>query len=315
MSNYTMLFNRIAEKLIFLSLKQHIINKIQFPSNHIFLQAPYDQYINTRTEAMNKLEQDRYPAISIYTLAEEEDKAFQSWHSEQIAINADEVRVYESDMMINATVEICLETTTIKDYMEYKNKLLSFFSDSRNGLQILNDVLPTFAGFSILYNGGTKDFYDNDIRSSVFTVKLQYRIYKEYIAYIFKTYDLILNLDIGVETLDNSVETVWSNNLQLFVDLNADPPNLQNRRTILKCINPLPANTPVNVMSSGIYFDLTDLTPDLRTMQSVFNGDVNIQIESNGMPLDKGLEVMWYSSSQIQFDRIVNIGETITIYS
>jgi hypothetical protein len=77
----------------------------------------------------------------------------------------------------------------------------------------------------------------------------------------------------------------------------------------------LPANTPVNVMSSGIYFDLIDSTPDLRTTQSVFNNDVHIQIEQTGVPMDKGLEVIWYSSSQLQFDRQIDIGEVITIYS
>ena len=266
MSDYTLEFNRIAERLVFQSMKQHLINKISFPSGSIYLQAPSDQYVNTRTETINKEEALRYPSISIYTIMEEEDSVFQSFHSETVTETTGTVRQYESDMMINATVELCLETTTTRDYMIWKNRVFTFLSESRNGLRILNDVLPTFAGFSVLLKN-VKEFIDKDIRSSVYTLKLQYRIYKEYVAYMFREYELQLTLGEDILNSDNAVsETFTQDGKIVFID--STYPISQINNIVLRVSNEIPnglINGANTVFSTQYIFKL-------NTTEVFYNG-------------------------------------------
>lgn len=317
MSYYTLQFNRIAERLVFSSLKQHLINKIGFSGTKIFLQSPSDQYVNTRTEATDGNQENRYPAISIYTIMGEEDKAFNSYDMQSIATSDTQHTFFESDMMFNATVELCLETTTAKDYMDYKNRLLNFISDSRHGLPILNDLLPNQAYFMII-SKDMKDFVENDIRSTVFTFKLQYRIYKEYLAYIFKTFDLLLDVDFRMGYIEGSDPPIsFDPNNGNIIDVSNTG---YSKKTVLHCLNYLPANTPVFVNASSYYFEFNGMIPDLRTSALLFNTDLRVEVERDGMPLDKGSGnqgsiVTWFSSTQLMFDAQINIGETIVIFS
>lgn len=314
MAFYNLKFDRVAERLIYQSIKQHLIDKINFPSGKIYLQSPYDQYVNSRTETIDNKEEGRYPAISIYGINFEEDKSFNCFDSMSQIISDTQIEQWDSDLLINATIELCAETTTVKDDMIIRNKIITFLDEARNGLPILFDTLPKQAGFTI-HSKDVKIFVENDIRSSVFTLKVQYKIYRQYVAYTFNTYDLLLDLQIGTDTLNGTQETIWNGNIQNVIDLGANPPNLQDRRTILRCINTIPINTAVDIMSSGIYFTLQDTIPDLRLSVNEFNTDVNIQFERNGLPQDKGIEIIRISASQVMFSEQIDIGEVITIYS
>ena len=187
-------FDRLAERLVYSSLKSALINQINFPSGRIYLQEPFHQYVNTRTETTLENEEIRYPSISIYSIKENEISSMNSYDVQYEYLPSGQVKAFESDMNISVQTELLLECTTTKDFHIWKNKLKTFIMNNRHGLPISNDILPNQAYFNMIFKDG-KDFLEPDCKSFLVTVMLEYRIYREVIQYVFEKLELYMEVE------------------------------------------------------------------------------------------------------------------------
>lgn len=211
---YQLQFNRISERLALKTLRKAISDQLSFPLEDIYLQSPSPMYVNTRTETTNKQEELRYPNIAIFSIKESQWSALGNILDEQ-STSLDGLGLqtfYECRFLTQQTLELCLQTTTKKDYMDYKNRLKIWFQDNRT-LRFDDDTLPNGAGsMSILLLDIKDDTFETPYEVN-FTVELNYRIYKEFLAYLLLNFEIQAiaeqNLDIGNE--DNVYEEWWTN--------------------------------------------------------------------------------------------------------
>ncbi len=211
-------FTRIAERLVFQTIKHDIINRIYFPSGHIFLQTPFPQYVNTRTEVdkdIGENEENRYPTLAIYTIKEENINALGNigGYQQDSYEASGTTKIWESSHYTCATVEFLVETLNKSDYMNYKNRLNIWFDCVKDGLLIQNDLLPESAGGISIKIMDSKEFTETEPMQSLFTAKIKYRIYKEYLAYLFKYYEIESVIEQNLTTINNEVDEVEEDSL------------------------------------------------------------------------------------------------------
>lgn len=220
---YQLQFDRVAERLAFKTLQKKISDDIGIDIGSIYLQSPPPQYVNTRTETENKLEEARYPSLAIYSVKEDELSALGNT-LEIIRVNEGGVggaleKFFESKVLVRQTLEFSLETTTKKDFMDYKQRLNLWFADNRT-LQFLNDTLPNIGSMAIVVLN-KKDYTIDSPYESLFNVEITYRLHKEFLAYAMLEFEIYGSVQVNenVKTTEDNVSEQWWTNLDPYTDL------------------------------------------------------------------------------------------------
>jgi hypothetical protein len=181
----TLEFTRIAQELVYKTLKQEIYDTIAFPLDKIHLMSPAHQYVNSRTETTNGLEQDRFPALSIISIKDEMIYDNNNQVIQQDSYDStDPTKIWISDIVVHEQLEFCVSTTTKKDYRYWHNAFKTFFEEKRIGIQILNDVLPESSEYMNIVLRSVDSNQEEDLNESTFIVEVRYRIFKEFQAYL-----------------------------------------------------------------------------------------------------------------------------------
>ena len=224
-------FTRIAEYLVFDTLRRKIITTLDFPianatisdpdpvnkKYNIYFQTPSQQYVNTRTETTKdpNREEIRYPTLSIYSTKEEDYSSLNNSYDlqETNVIVSGKMNYFESNYMNCSHLEFLLETTTKRDFYLWKQKLKLFFDIHRNGFTIENDTLPiTAGGISIQFKDST-DYSEEEPYQTLFMVKVYYKIYKEFVAYVFQNFEIFASIfpnnDVNSDDDDTSENLLW----------------------------------------------------------------------------------------------------------
>lgn len=206
-------FNRIAERLVLSSIKKEIIEFTQFPSGHIQMQSPSDQYINTRNQTVDSLEQDRFPLMSIFVDDEDDITPMgMTFNHQQTSTTATGlVTCYEGRRKTQSIITIVVETLTNYDYMKWKDRMNLFFKQYKGGMKITNEILPNDEYFNFI-RIGQKEFTDNSPKQTIYTVKCLYNVYQEYQAYLFKEIQISGSVTVGeeVDGISDSAFSFWT---------------------------------------------------------------------------------------------------------
>lgn len=178
-------FTRIAQELVYKTLKQEIFNTIAFPLDSIYLMSPAHQYVNSRTETTSGLEQDRFPSLSIISIKDETILDNNNQVVQQDSYTATTTtKIWMSDILVHEQLEFCVLTTTKKDYRYWHNAFKTFFEEKKMGIQILNDILPEKAEYINMILKSVDSNQEEDLNESTFIVEVRYRIFKEFQAYL-----------------------------------------------------------------------------------------------------------------------------------
>lgn len=205
LSYQTLTFNRIAEDLVYQTIKNLLISNIGFESNNIHIMSPFPQYVNDRTQTTNNNQEPRFPSLAIYSTGEDDVSPIGSLSmgtQQSSYINATGT-IYEPTITMSVDMEFCLEVLTKIDYRNYKNKMRVFFDSIKNGFTIQNDLLPESAGSVNLVVFKSREFVGDSPMSIIYPVKLYYKIYTEYIAHLFLNYAVTGTVGVGA-TIDNT---------------------------------------------------------------------------------------------------------------
>lgn len=211
---YQLQFDRVAERLALKTLRTTIANDISLPIEDIYLQSPPFQYVNTRTETTNKLEEARYPSLAIYSVKENVWSPLGNMLDLQAvsSVGGSLEKFFESKLLVQQTLEFCLETTTKKDFMDYKQRLINWFGDNKT-LRFIDDTMPTAGSMAIILLD-MKDYTIDTPYETNFTVEVNYRLYKEYLAYAYLNYELYMSVkpeESINDSSDDNQEQWWSN--------------------------------------------------------------------------------------------------------
>lgn len=213
-------FNRIAEYLVLKTLRQLLIDTINFPQDSIYFNNPSPQYVNTRTETVaepNK-EEIRYPSLSIYSGKEFDVSALNNtydYQSDNIIDVDNKTSFFEATYRNMTQFEFVLETTTKQDFYLWKQKLKAFFNIHKNGFQAIGDTLPEKALMISMQTGDSVDDTMEIPFATLFNVKIYYLIHNEFIAHTAQEFELHGDIfpNNDVNTTDDDIEdiTFWLN--------------------------------------------------------------------------------------------------------
>lgn len=201
-------FTRIAQELVYKTIKQSIVDTIGFDSNKIFLMSPAHQYVNSRTETVDGLEQDRFPALAINSIKQEYNYSNNGTVQQQDSYTStNPTKIWTSDIIVHETLEFCVLTTTKKEYRYWNNAFVQYFKEKRNGLLILNDLLPESSEYMNIILRNNTENQEDDLNDSTFIVEVRYRIFKEVMAYLMLNYDLYLKLEHEMD-IDTNLDLI-----------------------------------------------------------------------------------------------------------
>lgn len=197
-------FTRVAERIALINIKQQLISICGIDAKDIYLNSPYSQYVNNRRFAeVGISEETRYPNVAIYPVHNHDVSSMGGYEQQWVTVG-EQVKVYQSDYESECTFEFVVSTNTVKDFMEYKQALQLFFRELVCGIELENDELPLKSGMSIVMKD-SKDDTANDIRTTIFTVHCTYKIYKEFLSYLFVNYELYMKAVIEDETISQNI--------------------------------------------------------------------------------------------------------------
>lgn len=111
---------------------------------------------------------------------------------------------------------------------------------------------------------------------------------------------------------------VWDENAQQFIPEPYTPgggPSDTVKRTKLINIQNLPSNQANRVDMTTLFFTFTGDIPNLGTDINDFNTNIKIIVEMNGIPLEKGTQVIRQSNNSLSFSDDIFIDDAIFIYS
>jgi hypothetical protein len=199
----TLEFTRIAQELVYKTLKQEIYDTIAFPLDKIHLMSPAHQYVNSRTETTDGLEQDRFPALSIISIKDETIYDNNNQVIQQDSYDStDPTKIWISDIVVHEQLEFCVSTTTKKDYRYWHNAFKTFFEEKRMGIQILNDVLPESSEYMNIVLRSVDSNQEEDLNESTFVVEVRYRIFKEFQAYLILHQESYIQAEEELEIIE-----------------------------------------------------------------------------------------------------------------
>jgi len=213
-------FNRIAEYVVLKTLRQLLIDRIDFPSTGIHVNNPSPQYTNTRTETTvqpNK-EEIRYPSLAIFAGKEYDISALNNTYDYQSdnLMNVDnQTSFFESTYRNMTQFEFVLETNTKQDFYLWKQKLKYFFNSFKNGFQVIDDTLPERPLMVSMQTGDSVDDTMELPYATLFNVKIYYLIHNEFIANTAQEFelhgDIFPNNDVNTTDDDINDFTFWLN--------------------------------------------------------------------------------------------------------
>jgi len=90
---------------------------------------------------------------------------------------------------------------------------------------------------------------------------------------------------------------------------------LATRKTELDITGTIAANTNFSTTASGVSYTHSGDAGYILTSSVLFQASVPVQIEKNGIRLDKSDDVVWVNSATFQLNSIVDSGDKITIFS
>jgi hypothetical protein len=180
---------RYAQELVNTTLRQAISVSLSFPTSGIHLMSPDELYINSTNQTVNNQQETRYPAITILpgniTMNKTNDMPVVQQESYS---SSGEVRIYESDYEIYQNYTIGIETTTKRDHRRLQEKMLHFFNQNDYGIGFYSDVLPEYdESLHIRMLDMQQDYQDAPF-CSIFETSVIYRMYREYLAYLFESF-------------------------------------------------------------------------------------------------------------------------------
>lgn len=186
-----------------------------FPSGSIYVQSPDELYINSRTETVNNLQQNRYPCISILP----NDISINKTQDYPIILQESNsatglVKIWTSDYEIRQNYSFIVESVTKKDHRRMSEQLLHFFNNVDTGIELINEVLPN--GFKehmqISLNDYQQDYSDAPY-VSIFETNIHYRMYREELEYLFFAYEVSGSIYIDDYTKDDRTFLVISGSI------------------------------------------------------------------------------------------------------
>jgi len=205
----TINITRDVQKLVYTTLMLELNEALGLPTGSIKIMSPESLFVNERTEETNNLDQSRFPLLSV---TPEKGRLYYTQNMpirQRATYTASGLTdSWLSDMLYEEQMYFCMETTTKRDFRLYRDKMLTFFNQSRNGILIRDDILPEKDEYLTLVLSDTID-YDllHAPYQSIFNVRTFYRIYQERQRYLFLK--MTVSGKIGVDPSKEKNILLW----------------------------------------------------------------------------------------------------------
>ena len=172
--------SRIALDLIYETLRYNLSTDLGISGSSIYIASPDHMYINERTEEINNRDDTRFPCITIEPyrskLVSTQHNPHQIYGEKAITGISE---YWYSDLRAEEVHYFTIETSTKYDWRKYNHLMMLFFNKHKNGMTLINDVLPNNYkdSFSIWQERDTIFDLQNAPFRSTFKINIHYSIF------------------------------------------------------------------------------------------------------------------------------------------